>query len=352
MKTNYLFASLLLVNIATGGLFSSCSNNNEPEIPTPDEKIDSLDVTLQLLEKQKYIDSIAQGSRVSVQRPSTGGFIWFMGSGDRYSIYESGTANKLGTVICTDEFKGIYEGKIGVKDFEGSKKVYLALDQNASDNIRWNGKEFTFKNAYGTGTYKGWIGKGTDLFNISSPTGEGAQRYYQLGEGTFIFADKRITGYTQTAIPVPFITIPKDLLKSINQIVEDKGYTQLTLKVQTDENVLTSWTYNPANFTYTFSPSTTNIRLISYDAKARELTSGEDVRLYFTIEPGTWTNPTITLYGGTSENEEIEVLGTVKVPDKYKKLEFISADAYDSETAATYQKPSNFIPSYGTLVKE
>lgn len=356
MKKFYLFAGILLASI-TSGVTSSCSNNDEPEIPTPapdpddkpDIKIDSVDVTLHLLEKEEYMDSIAKGSRMTARRPSTGGLIWYINTGDKYSIYESGTANKLGTVVCTDSQKGIYEGRIGIPEFEGSKEVYLALDHNASDNIQWDGKVFTFKNAYAENPYKGWMASGTSYFTLSSPTNKGAQRYYQFGKGIFSIADKRITGYAETVLPMPFIVIPKTLLPKFNETIKEKGYKQLVLTVQTDEKVLSSFTFDPVNLAYTFNPSSTNLRTIVYDAEDDVFTKGEDVRLYFTMEPGTWSNPIVKLYGRTSENGEMKELGSTTVADKSKKLEYIPIDKYDSKTAESYQRPAYYMPSYGNL---
>lgn len=357
VKHYYVVASAILF-IAVGGALVSCSSD-EPQIPEtnpvnpepkpePEEEKVTLHVTYYPIGKTKYKE-LVKSSRGLAYRPSKGGLGHVITVGDTYSVYEEGTTNKVGQVTYTDDSKDYLEGDIVVKKFEGSKKVYLALDEGAADNIQWDGKVFTFKNAYGIGTYKGIIGEGTNKFVISTHTGEGPQEYYQLGEGLLTQADNKIQGYAQTCAPVVNVVVPENAVTQINKVVKEKGYTQLTLKVQTDEKVLTSWTYNPSDYAYTFTPSDTNIRTIVYDAAAKELQSNKEVRLYFTMEPGMWTNPIIKLYGGTSSNGEMQELGTVKIDENYVKKEYIAADLYNKDTAQPYQLPVNYAAIYGNL---
>lgn len=355
MRKYYFLAGLLLTTIATGTL-SSCSSDDEPT-KTPDtnpeeEKTDTIHLTLQLVLKGNYKPSIQQKTskytRANIIKSDK--VHYRILKGDRLSIYQKGTADKLGTVECVDGPEMIFKGDIIGKDLTNNEEFYVALDNGEADNIKWDGTTFTFANPYSKDIYNGISIVKDVSATIAPPTGSGSQIFYECGKGTLNLSDSTMTAYIDAFTPLGYLTFDSATNTYVQQKVKENGYTVLTLKYQTNEPVLEYFTFKPEDNTITSKGLDRNVRTIYYDPA--KIQWEQNPMLIFSLEPGMWNEPTFTLYGGTDANKEMEQLATVTVPDMYKKLEFIAPDLYNKQTSATYQRPLNRIIPYGSLVKE
>lgn len=361
MRKNYFLIGLLILSV-TGGVVSSCSNNDEPQIPEPapnpnpqpEEKADTIHLTLNLISKADYKNSLGEkGTRAETEITYGKAAKHYIVKGERISVYAKGTSNKIGTIVCTDADKNIFKGDIIAKSFNDKDEFYIALDNGDASNIQWDGKTFTFANAYAKGSYSSAILYNGQRISWGEPTGKGSQPFYELGRGTLNLADGTMKGYLEAITPIAITTIDKSVVPYVEQRVKEAGYTVLTLDVQTDEHSLISWTYDPATYKYTENRSDKNTRTITY--KTANIQWNKDpLMLVYTMNPGMWSNPSVVLYGGDESNGKKEKLAAVKVTDTYKKMEFISPDIYDDSSVKkeSYQRGFNRIIPYGALVKE
>lgn len=360
MKKHTFIASLLLYSV-TAGCLVSCSND-DPAIPEPapnpipEEESKTVHVTLTLTrrdiyEKQAQSSAVSKGTRAETEITYGKSVIYYVVVGEKISVYAKGTKDKLGTLECIDATKMIFKGDLTAKNFTDNEEFYIALDDGEAQNIQWDGSTFTFVNAYSKGNYKGEVAYNGSRIVWDVPTGKGTQCFYELGKGKLDLSDNSMTGYIDALTPIAVTTFDKGTVTYVKQQVKDKGFTVLKLKVQTDEHSLNTWTFNPENYSVTEDRSDRTTREILYDATNIQWTK-DPIMLVYTLNPGMWTNPVITLYGGTDSNNEAEKLATAKVDDMYKKIEFIPLDKYNAGGAASYQRPFNRIIPYGTLVKE
>lgn len=354
MNKCYLTGAFILP-ICTGMLMA-CSSD-DTQIPTPEpqpEVSQTIQIKLQLVRPENYNSATkAKDSRTSAN-DSGDGIEYQINKDDYLSIYEKGTENRLGTLACIDADKALFGGTITAKEFSDKKEYYVALDNNADDNIKWDGKAFTFINCYNDKNYSGFIGNGNYRFKTSYGTQEGYQTFYELGKGTLsLDSDKTegtMTAYLNGMTPLAGVYLDNETGKYIRQTVQAKSYTYLTLKVQTDNKVVNTFTYNPEDLSFTFNYMDTNVRKISY--KVSDISWGGKPILLFAIDPGLWKNPTIEIYGGTDDNKESEKLASVRIPAGNIKMncEFVSPEKTDWDKAT--QRPLNRLFSFTDLVKE